>query len=60
LGWEEPEVVAEGGGQFKQKSKLIVTKHVDHRWEGKSSKKSAKYGVGDLSFLRLAATSFCI
>ena len=24
LGWEEPEVVAEGGGQFKQKSKLLL------------------------------------
>jgi len=60
LGWEEPEVVAEGGGQFKQKSKLLLQNMLIIGGRANHQKKSAKYGVGDLSFLRLAATSFCI
>ena len=53
LGWEEPEVVAEGG-QFKQKSKLllqnmlIIGGRANHHGLSDGDiikKKSAKYGV---------------
>ena len=72
LGWEEPEVVAEGG-QFKQKSKLLLQNMLiigeDALVGGQiimasamviSSKKSAKYGVGDQSSQQPVFASECI
>jgi len=67
LGWEEPEVVAEGG-QFKQKSKLllqnmlIIGGRANHHGlsDGDIIKKSAKYGVGDQSSQQPVFASECI
>lgn len=68
LGWEEPEVVAEGG-QFKQKSKLllqnmlIIGGRANHHGLSDGDiikKKSAKYGVGEKEFSSSQQPVFCI
>ena len=72
LGWEEPEVVAEGG-QFKQKSKLLLQNMLiigeDALVGGQiimasamviSSKKALNIGVGDQSSQQPVFASECI